>query len=169
MGHSVAPPRDGVLTRRITVREDSPIAVRTYDYADAFEVRTPEPVLGSPEGVARAALEGAPPAVRFGIWFAWHVLLRFRLGPRSGSPDHVFGARTVRSDQELIELELAGPLMRGVIVGRILDPTRNAATTFVFFERPLLARVVWTLVGPLHRTLAPYLLKHGATRLEVTR
>ena len=46
MGHSVAPPRDGVLTRRITVREDSPIAVRTYDYADAFEVRTPEPVLG---------------------------------------------------------------------------------------------------------------------------
>ena len=63
----------------------------------------------------------------------------------------------------VVTLEAESPLLgRGVIVARRPDPTSAMLTTYVFFARPVAARAVWTLVSPLHRGVARYLLGHVA-------
>jgi hypothetical protein len=68
----------------------------------------------------------------------------------------------VTSTPEVLRLEAAGPLLRGMIVGRKTDSSTLAFTTFLEYVRPAPARVIWTLVGPLHRLIAPRLLERGA-------
>jgi hypothetical protein len=46
-------------------------------------------------------------------------------------------------------------------VGRRADASSTRLTTLLVFRRPA-ARVVWALVGPLHRRIAPYLLARAA-------
>lgn len=131
------------------------------DYADAFEVRTDRPDVRSAEQWARSALERAPTVVRSVVVFAHRRVLRFRLGPLRSS-DHVLGWRIRVSDPDAIELAADGPLMSGVIVGRRTSPTTARIETFVFFHRAS-AATIWTLVGPLHRRIAPLLLKRAAS------
>ena len=130
------------------------------DYADAFEVRTDTPDARSAEQWARSALEHAPLAVRGIVVIAHRGVLRFRLGPLHSS-DHVLGWRIRESDPDMIELAADGPLMSGLIVGRRTSPTTALIETFVFFHRKP-AAMIWTLVGPLHRRIAPLLLKRAA-------
>lgn len=134
--------------RRVGVTD--PIAsARRYDYADAFEVRLPEPDPYSPETWVRAGLEAAPGVVK------WIVgLLGLGRAPVS-SADHVSGFRIVKSGPEVIHLEESVPLMRVVIVGRNVEPTRRMLTTILRYERPVLARLIWLIVGIGHRLTAP--------------
>ena len=133
-----------------------------YDYADAFEIRLPEPDARSAEQFARCALEQAPWPVRWTIRLAHRHLLRLRLGPAS-SPDHLLGWKIVTTQPDVIHLEAVSPLLgRGVLVGRRADPTCMVITTYVFYARPAPARVVWRIAGPLHRRIAPYLLEQAA-------
>ena len=134
------------LARRVRrVGVTDPIAAaRRYDYADAFEVRLPEPDPYSPETWVRAGLEATPRVVD------WIVgLLGFREAPASS--DHVSGFRIVKSDPEVVHLEASLPLMHVVMVGRRVEPTRRMLTTVLRYERPVLTRLVWTVVGPVHR------------------
>jgi|SRR5581483_12447892 len=147
--------------RRVAVAREPLIGDESYDYADAFEIRAAEPDPRTAEELARAAFAKASPLARLGVLFGWRVLLRFRTAPAS-SPDHIFGARIVRSEPEVVELEASGPLMRGVIVARKVEPTRFVVTTFVYFGRPRIARAVWAVTAPLHRAIAPRLLANAA-------
>jgi len=131
-----------------------------FDYVDGFEVKVARPDERSMESLARAALEDVPLALRGVILVAHRVVLRFHLGSLA-SADHVLGWRIVTSAPDHVVLEADGPLLRGVMVGRQTGPQVTVLRTFVLFRRPA-ARYVWSVVGVLHRRIAPYLLKRAA-------
>ena len=133
--------------RRIGVT-DPIAAARRYDYADAFEVRLPEPDPYPPETWVRAGLEATPGVVKRILG-----LLGLREAPAS-SADHVSGFRIVESGPEAVHFEASLPLMHVVLVGRRVEPTRRMLTTVLRFERPVIARLVWAIVGPVHRRAA---------------
>ena len=147
-----------MTSQAVPVQE--PLAARHRpDYADAFEVRVAEPDVRSAEQWIRAGLEGAPSMVRATILVAHRVVLGFRLDLRA-SPDRVLGWRVVTSEPDVIQLEAESRLLRAVLLGR-RTPRSTRLTTLLFFRRPV-ARVIWTVVGPLHRRIAPYLLARAA-------
>lgn len=146
--------------RAVPVREPVPGGGH-YDYADAFEIHLPTPDGRTAEEWARSGLERAPTAVRrLVVWVHRHVL-GFPLDPRP-APGTVLGWRIRSSEPEVIVLEAESGLLHGILVGRRGDATRTELTTFLFYRRPRLARLVWTLVGPLHRAVAPLLLTRAA-------
>lgn len=147
--------------RRREVAEDS-LRVGDYDYADAFQIQLPETDTRSPEQLFRQAVDSRWLMLRW-VPLAHRWVLRLRLGPAS-SPNHIFGWRIVASEPDVIRVEAEGPLIRGVIVGRRRPPSTAVMTTYVFYVRRKPARVVWALVGPLHRRIAPYLLERAAGR-----
>ena len=131
------------------------------DYSDAFEVRTGNPDPRSAEQLARDALEHAPRLVRSVVLVVHRHVLRFALGPMN-SVDHVLGWRVRSADADTIELVADGPLMAGLLVGRKTAPTAVRLETFLTFHERSAARI-WSLVGPLHRRIAPVLLKRAVT------
>jgi hypothetical protein len=151
--------------RRVPVVADEPVICGDrFDYADAFEIRVPAADARSAEELARCALEQASSPVRWTVRIAHRHLLRLRLGAAS-SPDHLFGWKILTSEPNLIHLEAVSPVLgRGVLVLRRVDPTRAVMTTYLFYARPVSARVVWSIAGPLHRRIAPYLLERAALR-----
>ncbi len=123
-------------------------AARRYDYADAFEVRLPEPDPYPPETWVCAGLEATPGVVQ------WLVnLLDLGRAPES-SADILSGFRIVEADPEVIHLEESTPLMHTVLVGRRVGPTRRKLTSVLRYERPVLARLIWAIVGMLHQRMA---------------
>lgn len=154
---------NGVGVRRCSVAPEPLLGAAVPDYADSFEIRLERPDAHTAEQWVRAALEQAQPPVRQLIELVHRRALRFRLGPTT-SPDHVLGWRIVDSGPDLVRLEAAGPLGSGVIVARRSTPYSAVATTFVFFDRPI-ARHLWLVIGPLHRRIAPYLLRRAAVTL----
>lgn len=130
--------------RRVEVTD--PVATgRRYDYADAFQVRLPEPDLAAPEAWVRAGMGGTPAVVD---WIA--SLLGHRSEPFP-SPDMVEGFRVVRSTSEVVHLEQSLPLMHVVLVGRRVGSSVRELTTLLTYQRPVLARLVWAVVGVGHR------------------
>ncbi|WAJ45889.1 DUF2867 domain-containing protein [Mycobacterium sp. Aquia_216] len=131
------------------------------DYTDVFEV----PLLnGDARGAEQMFRDALGSAAGAGgglvLWIHRHVL-RFRLGPYS-SPDHVIGWPIVHSDHDEIVLTTSGPLMRGELTLRRQDGRRATLTTRVHYGRKIAARMVWTVVGPLHRVVAPRLVQRAA-------
>jgi transglutaminase-like putative cysteine protease len=135
------------------VEATDPIAAaRRYDYADAFEVRLPEPDPYSPETWVRAGLAATGGVVKRIVG-----LLGLRRAPGS-SADHVGGFQVIESGPDVVHLETTLPLMRVVLVGRRVEPTRRMLTTVLHYERPVLARLVWAIVGLGHRRTAPQVI-----------
>lgn len=150
--------RTGVVTAFELV---GPIA---YDYADAFEVDLSEADTRSPEQLFRGAVANTS-WVRRWVPVVHRHLLRFRLGPAS-SADHIFGWRIAGSDVDAIRLEAAGPLIRGTIVGQRTSHSSVIFTTFVSYASRAPARIVWAVVGPLHRRVAPYLMERAVAAAD---
>ncbi len=148
-----------VLTRW-TLRRIATAAERA-DYTDVFEVPLPQGDSRTAEQTFRDAV-GHDPGAGGGVvsWIHRHVL-GFRLGPPS-SPDHIIGWTIVRSDHDELVLSARGPLMYGELTLRRQDDRRASLTTRVQYRRRLTARTVWAVVGPLHRAVAPRLMKRAA-------
>ena len=142
------------LTRQVRrVRVTDPVAAaRRYDYADAFEVRLHGPDPYTPEAWVRAGLDATPGWVDRVVG-----LLGFSEAPES-SADHVSGFRIVESGPEAVHLDTSLPLMHVVLVGRRVGPTRRTLTTLVRYERPVLSRLVFAIVGIGHRWAVPRVL-----------
>ncbi|MDT7572585.1 MAG: hypothetical protein QOE05_2759 [Actinomycetota bacterium] len=151
--------REYAVRRRAVPDESS---LRGYDYADCFEAALQQPDAHSALTWARTALEGARPPVRWLIKAVHRHVLRFELGP--ADENHVLGWRVAEVDRDAVRLETGGPLGRAVLIARRTSPTTAIASTYLFFHRRR-ARVLWAVVGPLHRTLAPYLLRQAAKTL----
>ncbi|MEY2424332.1 MAG: hypothetical protein QOI95_4399 [Acidimicrobiaceae bacterium] len=149
--------------RRLPVGpEDTILDGERCDYADSFEIQLRESDSRSPEQFARCALEEAPQPLRWIIRAAHKHILRLDLGP-DASPDHVFGWKILTSRADLLHLEAVSPLLgRAAILGQRVSPARSRITTYLFFAHTTPARALWTLAGPLHRTVAPILLEHAA-------
>lgn len=146
--------------RRVPVTEEKLRGIGRYDYADAFEVRVPDPDQRSAEQWLRCGFGQAPPALRWTIVVAHRHVLGFRLAPVS-SPDHVVGWTVVDAQPDVIHLEAASPLLSAAMVGRRANATTTTLTTCLTYERPRAAQV-WRMLGPLHRRIAPYLLNRAA-------
>ncbi|WIN00606.1 hypothetical protein ACTOB_004321 [Actinoplanes oblitus] len=136
----------GRVVRRVAVTDPVALA-RAGDYSDAFEARLAEPDQRSPEQWVRDGFAAFPPSVKRVV-----RLLGFR--PGDTRPGQIAGLRIVESTAEVVRLETSLRLLRAVMVGRQVAPTRRTLTTVLFFNRPVLARLVWRLIGPRHRRIA---------------
>jgi hypothetical protein len=99
--------------------------------------------------------------VRALIRFVHAHVIRFEL---SAGPDAILGWRVALSEPDVLHLRTAGPLLRADIVARRTSPTTAALATFLQYEHAA-APVLWRVIGPLHRTIAPYLLRRAAASL----
>jgi hypothetical protein len=148
------------------IRPPAPQLDASADYADAFEVRIGEDNSRTAEQAFRDALGVEPGAIgRLVLWIHRHVL-RFRLGPFTSS-DHVIGWKIVHSDPDQFVLTTDGSLMRGQLVLRRQADRHAVLTTQLFYRRRATARMVWAVIGPVHRALAPRLMEHSARRGSV--
>lgn len=131
------------------------------DYVDVFELEKSDPDGRSPEQLVRLAFSRAPAWWRPGITWAHRHVLRFHLDP-GDAPDHVIGWRIAESDANVVRLEASGPLMLGTLCLAKVDPTRAQLVTALTFRRRVLSRLVWAVVGPVHRRAAPALMERAA-------
>jgi hypothetical protein len=131
------------------------------DYEDAFLVQTGPARERTPEQWARAALEGAPIALRRALRSGW-----FALGVQLGSTRSdrlVLGWEVRRSTPEVALLAARSRLG---FVGELLFKSRQRAllyATFVQMESPI-ARAVWAGIARGHRQVVRYVLEQAATR-----
>ena len=137
--------------RRVGVT-DPIAAAHRHDYADAFEVCLLGPDLYPPETWVRAGLNATPGWVDRVVG-----LLGFSEAPEP-SADHVSGFRIVEAGPEVIHLETSLPLMHVDLVGRNVEPARRRLTTILRYERPVLGRLVFAIVGIGHRWVVPRVL-----------
>jgi hypothetical protein len=151
---------DDLSVTRCPVAAEPLLSGARYDYADAFAVQLDHDNDDAAETWLRRTLEASPPAMGRLIWFVHSKVLRFQLGPVSDNV-HVLGWRIVVSEPDVVQIEAAGPVLRGVIVARRTGPSTAVATTFVFYRRPI-TRALWWAVAPLHRYVARYLLTRAA-------
>ena len=146
--------------RRVAVAPE-PLVDGGFDYADSFEVRLARPDTHPAEQWARACVAQAAPAVRGLIRFVHGRVAGFAL---DDDPDAVLGWQTVSSSPDAHHLRAAGPVLRAEIVARRTSDRTATMTTFLFYRRRR-TRLLWLLVGPLHRAIAPYLLRRAAAHL----
>lgn len=132
-----------------------------YDYADSFELRLAHPDRHSAQEWVRAAREHAAPAVRALVGF---VHGRLANSSRSTDPHSVLGWETVSSTHDAFHMQMRGPALRAEIVARRTCDTTATLTTFLFYTRSR-TRLLWLLIGPLHRRVVPYLLRRAASHL----
>ena len=149
--------------RRVGVTD--PVATgRRYDYADAFEVRLPGPDGDAPETWVLDGLDDSPAVVE---WIA-SLLLGHGSAPSTSADRVVDGWRVVESTSEVVHLEQSLPLMHVVVVGRRVGSSGRMLTSVIHFERPVLARLVWAVVGAGHRRMVRRLLgsRTGSTAMD---
>jgi hypothetical protein len=154
---------DSPRASRRAVTLDPPLGFSDHDYADCFEIRLTEADTHTAEQWARVALEELPGVVRRAVLWIHRRVLRLQLAPPASST-HILGWQVVNSEPDAIHLEARGPLIRAALILRRTQPTVTTFATFICYEQPV-ARVVWTIVGPLHRSIAPHLLMRGASFL----
>ncbi|MEE3067018.1 MAG: DUF2867 domain-containing protein [Actinomycetota bacterium] len=155
-----------VVTRR-TLKRVAATALRAQtetgrtasDYTDVFEVPIRHGDARTAEQMFRDALRNEPGGGAV-LWIHRHVL-RFQLHPRP-SPEHLIGWQIVQSEPDEVVLAARGPLMRGELTLRRQDGRRATLTTRVHYRRGLAARMVWAVVAPLHRVVAPRLMQRAA-------
>lgn len=136
------------------------------DYVDVFEVPITAGDARTAEQTFRDGLGDSPGAGgRLVSWIHRHVL-RLRLGPARSS-GHLIGWPIVRSDPDELVLAVGGPLMRGELTLRRQDGRRAVLTTRLHYRRRIAAPAVWALIGPLHRVVAPRLMRRSARRVRV--
>jgi hypothetical protein len=143
------------LAERTEISEDA------ADYVDVFEAPIQPADSRTAEQTVRDGFGQAPGAGGAAVlWIHRHVL-GFRLGPLS-SPEHVFGWSIVHSDTDEVVLAANGPLMHGEMDVRRESARRAVLTTRLHYRHRFAGRVVWAAVGPLHRAIAPQLIKRAA-------
>lgn len=128
------------------------------DYADRFVV---EPVdQRSAEAWARGTLEQSPAALRWFIAFGWRYVLGLRLH-RGASADHVAGWSISRRDPTVVVLAVDSRVLgRARLTFAAGDASASVSSDVEFDRRG--ARMIWAVVGLLHRRVLPYSLGHAA-------
>jgi Protein of unknown function (DUF2867) len=135
------------------------------DYADVFEAPILRGDVRTAEQALRDALGDKPAAGGTLVFWIHRHALRFRLGPYSSS-EYVIGWQIMRSDHDEIVLATGGPLMRGQLTLRRQDGQRLMLATRLHYRHKIAGRTVWAMVGPVHRAVAPLLVKRIAAETD---
>lgn len=143
------------LAGRTQIGEDA------ADYVDVFEVPIRSTDSRTAEEALRDALRQNPGVLGAAVLWIHRRILGFRLGP-AFSPEHIIGWSIVRSDTDEIVLAANGPLMHGELDLRRQAGRRAVLTTRLHYRHQLAGRAVWLVIGPLHRVIAPALMKRTA-------
>jgi uncharacterized protein DUF2867 len=143
------------LAGRTQIGEDA------ADYVDVFEVPIRPADPRSAEQTFRDVLGRSPGALGAVVLWVHRHVLGFRLGPAT-SPGHLIGWSIVRSDADEVVLAANGPLMHGELDLRLQDGRRAVLTTRLHYRHRIAARAVWIVIGPVHRVIAPQLMKRAA-------
>jgi hypothetical protein len=125
------------------------------DYADAFEIQAPD--TRSAGEWTRFVLDTAPPAL-LSFVRAVQQLLGFQLAPVDRQ--HPLGWTIVREDQQVIVLAAEGRAGSARLVGSTRDD-RLCVTTMLRLDSRR-SRAAWSIVAPIHRKVARYLLDRSA-------
>ncbi|MEM6105057.1 DUF2867 domain-containing protein [Mycobacterium sp. 050272] len=141
------------------LREKNESGKTASDYTDVFEVPITPDDTRTAEQMFRDAL-GKQRGGGAVSWIHRHVL-RFQLDGDS-STDHLIGWQIGHSDPDELVLTARGPLMRGELTLRRQDGRRATLTTRVHYRRRLSARMVWAVIAPMHRAVAPRLMQRAA-------
>jgi Protein of unknown function (DUF2867) len=137
-------------------------ALNPVDYQDAFAAQTP--TQHTPEEWTRLIFAGTPPALRR-VLRGVFKLLRFGQAPsRAG---HSLPGKIIHSGPEdmVLGFDLAIGLTARIIV--VNPPGQVVMTTLVRSNRAR-GRVVWTMLAPIHRAVARYLLDRAAADPSAT-
>ena len=142
--------------RRVRVTEPIATDGRPFDYADAFEVSVPHPDMSAPREWLHEGL-----ATTSGV--VTRLVGVLGLGESPTEVGQLGPFRIIESSAEVIHLEAAIPLMHITMVGRRTVPSQRRLTTVLHFRRPLLGRIAWTIIGPVHRRAAKSLITAATT------
>lgn len=128
-----------------------------HDYADAFSLELPTLDSETPATWVIRGLTDTPLVVK-------HIARLFGRDESSdSSPIEVLpGWHVVQSTPDLIEIERTVPLMQVRAVGRKVGASGRLFTSVLSFRRPILARVVWLVVGIGHRRMSKRLVAGNA-------
>ncbi|TDC55664.1 DUF2867 domain-containing protein [Actinomadura sp. KC345] len=146
--------------------DEVPAAVRALgslpgiDYADLFTLATEAEA--TPEQWARAAFGDVP---SIGERLIWRGLLGLRLS-RGRSPDTVAGWRIDGRGADWVRLRAASWFLTCNLVVRTSDG-RVSLATFLHYDRRI-GRLVWPWMSPVHRRLAPGLLREADAKIRAS-
>ncbi len=136
------------------------------DYEEAFLLDFRGARERPPDEVARAILEGSPPALRRALWLGWSAL-GLRLSS-TRSPRSVLGweLRRVDSGFALLAAQSRIGMPAELLVKHEGDGLLFA--TFVGLENPL-ARALWAVTLPRHRPVVRHVLEEACRRSDEGR
>lgn len=132
------------------------------DYADAYTA--PTEVVRTPEQWARAIEQRHPQLIRRIVRPIHQSALGFQLADPD-APGQIIGFDILHSDAREAVLGTSGSVLTPRIVGLTM-PGHLTLCTLVRYEHPS-ARLIWALVGPIHRTVEQYLLDSVTRRAAV--
>jgi hypothetical protein len=164
-GHRVVVRRTLKRVAAAVLDERAQTGETAADYVDVFEVPIAAGDARTAEQAFRDGLGDRPGAGGQLVLWIHRNVLRLRLGPPR-SAGHLIGWPIVRSDPDELVLATGGPLMRGELTLHRRDGRRAVLTTRLHYRRRVAARAVWTLIGPLHRIVAPRLMARSARRVR---
>ncbi|HEX3736344.1 MAG TPA: hypothetical protein VHV53_02285 [Solirubrobacterales bacterium] len=131
------------------------------DYTDAFRADVSSLPPHSGEEWAREIIEGAPASVRKGLRQGW-TALGLKLAP-TGADGCVLGWRIRHSDAGYALLGMDSRI--GMPAELLLRPDGGSLLFATFVRQDnILARAVWTGIGPRHRRIVPRLIAAAVAR-----
>lgn len=139
------------------------LGIAGWDYADSFEVRLDSPDDHPADVWLRSAVAQAGAPVRRLIRLVHRRVVRFDLD--ATDRDGFLGWHQLVSEHEVAAVEADGTLIRAVIVARRHEPSRCTTSTYIFFHRPIAARLMWLAVRPIHLQVERRLVASAARTL----
>jgi hypothetical protein len=127
------------------------------DYTDAFRVETARQF--SPMELARNVFEQPHPPLPATLHFLWSKIVRLDLASRADRT-RVLGWKVLTPSNDTVVLASDAPGMHVRLIG-VVEPAAASWTTTIEYQK-WYGRALFTILGPLHRTLAGYLLARAA-------
>ncbi len=131
------------------------------DYVDAFAIEGPPRITA--RSWADSSLHGSGAAGGLFRTVVWHGLLRFDLAD-ADEAGTAFGWRVSTEQDCVVVMDVDGPLAAGRMIFVVRGDTTTWTTMLRFHRRT--GRVLWAILGPGHRALAPSCLDQAATYLR---
>lgn len=128
------------------------------DYWSAFEMSGVNATSMSAEQWARAIFEGAPTAVRRGLYESWRAVMRLDLGPEEAST-HVLGWFIAAVTPESITLTAESRFLTADNIVSVAADSVTWTTAVRYTGRP--GKMIWALAKPIHRSTIRLLMKRA--------
>jgi hypothetical protein len=140
--------------QRVAVVEPLP----SVDYHDQFEGQIPGADARTAEQWLRTALEDTPRPLRWCLMLGWRRVLGLHLEHLS-SPDYILGWQITAREPKAVRVEAHSGFLHAQLIVQLVNST-VVWNTLVSYTNPM-ARPLWAVVGLIHRSMVPYLLRRA--------